>query len=150
MTKLLRPTGTALALVFALASVAAAQPIGQGATDKPSAWRTSLRAISSAPFPEKAQRVDERDPNGNGAALGALIGAGAAVGLAAVMYARCGDGCEAPSEGPTYLLAGGVGASAGAFVGWLVDKAHKGAPRRIAVAPVIAPREKSVRVAVRF
>ncbi len=96
--------------------------------------------------------VLEDDPVSDGIVRGALIGAGAGVGVVVLAYALC-DGCEAPAAGPMFLLGGGVGAGIGAVIGWLVDTAHTDRPpaaRAVSIAPVLAPRYKAVAVRVRF
>lgn len=65
------------------------------------------------------------DPTWDGAAKGALLGAGAMAATVTVMYARCDAGCEAPAHGPMYAWGLGVGAGSGAAIGWLADKLHK-------------------------
>jgi hypothetical protein len=89
----------------------------------------------------------------DGVVRGALIGAGIMAGLMSWAYIACDDGCEAPSPGGTYSLAAGVGAGAGALIGWLVDRGHNSAPhaeRTVAVAPVLSRHGKGAVLTVRF
>jgi hypothetical protein len=91
------------------------------------------------------------DPVGNGIAIGAVAGAGAGLAIVSAMYAACGDGCDAPARGPTYLTAVGFGAGIGAAIGWIADRAHKGKEVVFpAVAPIVTRERKGLVFTVRF
>jgi hypothetical protein len=99
----------------------------------------------------RIERGGVDDPVGNGIAIGVLAGAGAGFAMASGMYAACGDGCEAPARGSTYLAALGFGAGIGAAVGWIVDRAHKG--KEIVfptVAPIVTRGTKGLTFTLRF
>ncbi len=111
-------------------------------------------ASAQAPGSPAGAARDAADSVGDGIGKGALIGAGAAIGLTAVQFARCKAGCEAPAPGPIYLMAAGIGGGAGAVVGWLIDRAHKGRPpaaiSSLRVAPIVTKHRRGVAFAVRF
>jgi hypothetical protein len=115
-------------------------------------------AQTSSPIRDAATRVSfrqtpapppQRDSNGNGTAIGALIGAGAMGAMIAIFWARCDAGCEndLPTWGP--FAAVGMGAAGGAAVGYLIDRAHRGT-RKVVVTPAVTRRERGVKLAVRF
>lgn len=92
----------------------------------------ALRAASLAPIPvamfaEPPHRAVEPgraasgDPVSNGVAIGTVVGAGAALALMSGFYFSCSD-CEKPTYKSMALPAVAVGAVAGAFVGYLVDR----------------------------
>jgi hypothetical protein len=99
-------------------------------------------------------RIERRgvdDPVGNGIAIGALAGAGAGFAIVSVMYATCGDGCEAPAEGPTYFASLGFGAGIGAAIGWVADRTHKGKEVVFpTVAPIVTRERKGLTLTLRF
>ena|SRR5688572_19335443 len=101
----------------------------------------SLTLVSLAAAPAAAQSSNPKppverydDPVGNGIAIGAALGAITGVAITGALYAHCNDLCDAPAELPTYAMYAGLSAGAGAGVGWLVDKLHKG--KRPVVVPV--------------
>ena len=96
---------------------------------------------------ERVVLRDYADPTGNGLGLGAVIGAGAALTMMSVMFARCDAGCEGPSPGPTYTAAAVFGAGIGAAVGWTVDRLHKGSQ---VIFPIVSREQKGVGVVLRF
>jgi hypothetical protein len=101
------------------------------------------------------------DPVGNGVALGALTGGGAALALVAIERRRCGPTCnEPPNVAALTVTVTALYAGAGALVGWIVDRSHKGtdvlfpvapAPRSsISVSPVLWSGSRGVRLTIRF
>lgn len=129
--------------------------------------RLTLAAATVAPSLAHAQSTDPSprpfavpDPTWDGAAKGALVGAGAMAGLLTIGYARCDEGCEAPAEGPMFAVGLSIGAGRGAAIGWLIDRLHKApGPGRAARAtrravPAVAVRAdreaRAVRVAWSF
>jgi hypothetical protein len=99
-----------------------------------------------------------RDPIGNGAFKGALIGGGA--GLAAGVVIATGEACESGACAmQAVALAGAMGAGIGAASGALVDSLkHSYATiftgptlnRGWSVSPILSRDSKGVRVTVRF
>jgi hypothetical protein len=69
------------------------------------------------------------------------------------LFAGCHSLCDTPDDLPTYAMYAGVGAAAGAGVGFLVDRLHKG-KRRAAMPVGMAIRadrqERAVRLQWRF
>lgn len=112
--------------------------------------RTPVRdAAARVSFAQPASRPPA-DSAANGAAIGALIGGGGMAAMLAILSSRCGAGCENDLEPWAPYAAVGVGAAGGAAVGYLIDKLHRGSPRKVAVTPAVSRRERGVRVAVRF
>jgi hypothetical protein len=92
-------------------------------------------AAGAQPGPASSRPLTDHDPSWDGAARGALIGAGSMAGLLTIGYARCDAGCEAPARLPTYFRGMSVGAGGGAAIGWVIDRLHKApGPPRLAVA----------------
>ena len=122
-----------------------------------SAQAGSVRAQGRQPIADAARlvRFDRQaaakpsDPAGNGAAIGALVGGAAMATFFVVSSKQCGPGCENDLPGWLPFFGVGVGAAAGATVGYFIDKAHH-ARRNVAVAPVVSPARKGIKVAVRF
>jgi hypothetical protein len=129
--------------------------------------RLTLAVAIAAPALAHAQTPDHSprpfavaDPTWDGAAKGALVGAGAVAGLLTISYARCDAGCEAPAEGPMFAWGLSVGAGSGAAIGWLIDRLHKSSGRGRAAhaqrraVPAVAVRAdreaRAVRVAWSF
>ena len=96
---------------------------------------------------ERVVLRDYADPTGNGLGLGAVIGAGAALAMMSVMFARCDAGCEGPSPGPTYTAAAVFGAGIGAAAGWTVDRLHKGSQ---VLFPIVSGGQRGIGGVVRF
>ena len=94
---------------------------------------------------ERVVLRDYGDPTGNGLGLGAVIGAGAALTMMSVMFARCDAG--GPSPGPTYTAAAVFGAGIGAAVGWTVDRLHRGSH---VIFPIVSREPKGVGVVLQF
>ena len=65
-----------------------------------------------------------RDSTGNGAAIGAAVGALAGLALVSGIYARCDGGCEAPAFAGPVMFSVGVGGAGGAALGWAIDHHH--------------------------
>jgi hypothetical protein len=84
------------------------------------------------------------------AARGALIGAGAAAGIAAVAAARYGENEAGRFCGGCFVqwsaIAVPVGAGAGAAIGWGVGRSR----RSIAAVPLWSPDAAGVAVVARF
>jgi hypothetical protein len=67
-------------------------------------------------------RIVANDPIPHGAQAGAWIGAGAIASFYQVTATACGVGCENDMPSGAVLAIAGMGAGAGAAVGWLVDR----------------------------
>jgi hypothetical protein len=133
----------AILVVLAVAN-ASAQP--------PALQTPRLSAVVTAPSFQPGA-APPADPVWDGIALGAVIGAGACLGTAAILFARCDEGCEAPEPGPVYAFSAAFGGATGAFVGWLLDRANKPKPGSRAgldVVPVLTGPRKAVIVKVNF
>ena len=109
------------------------------------------------PIREAASRVTfaqaapaAKDSNANGTAIGALVGAAGMGTFLAILWNGCGAGCENDLEPWAPYAAIGVGAAGGAAVGYLIDRARGGSPRKVALVPVVTRRERGARIAVRF
>ena len=63
-----------------------------------------------------------RDPSGNGALIGAGVGAG--IALTQFVWAAAVDYNEIDEWGPTYLAIGGIYTGLGALAGWAIDLAN--------------------------
>jgi hypothetical protein len=136
-----RPASRIVALVLIVLSV-------------PAGW---VRAQGRQPIADAARlvRFDRQaaakpsDPTGNGAAIGALVGGAAMATFFVVSSKQCGPGCE--NDLPAWLpfFGVGVGAAAGATIGYFIDKAHHG-HRKVVIAPAVSTRRKGIKVAVRF
>lgn len=111
---------------------------------------SSSGAVHEVPKSSVA-KIENRydDPVGNGIAIGAAVGAAAGFALMKGMYNSCRSGCDAPSAGPMYLSAIGMGAGVGAVTGWLVDKGRK-SRQLVYVAPDIAKGRKGMAVSVSY
>lgn len=100
------------------------------------------------------------DSTMDGFVKGAAIIGGTSTLLVVAMVANCGFSCSGSGSFGTVVAGFGMMAAIGGAAGWAIDKAHKGtdlvfpvpATRnlRIDVGPVIAPRERGVRVSLRF
>lgn len=135
----LRLTAAAALFVLASGNLALAEP------------RPSIReAAARVSFAAQAPVPGAKDSNANGTAIGALVGAAGMGTMLAILWDRCDKGCEndLPAWGP--YAAVGVGAAGGAAVGYFIDRARGGSPRKLAVAPVVTRRERGVKLAVRF
>lgn len=134
-----------------------------------SAGPRRLRLLTSSGRPEHVEksrisrvlRQGFDDPVDNGLVFGALTGAGAALGFIAVAQARCGSGCNEPSNYTALSLTfTAFGTGVGAFAGWAVDRIHKGtellfpvaptATASVSVSPILSVRRRGVSVAIRF
>jgi hypothetical protein len=117
----------------------------------------SVRAQGRQPIGDAARlvkfdrqaAVERSDPAGNGAAIGALAGGAAMATFFVVSSKRCGPGCENDLPGWLPFFGVGLGAAAGATVGYFIDKAHHG-HRKVVIAPAVSTRRKGIRVAVGF
>ena len=143
--------------VLGLIVVAAlAAPPAAHASDERRSPRVGSVAITqtqvSTDFQGQASSPGQPKPDSlaNGAAIGALIGAATGLGLMGWAYNQCDDTCDAPEPLPMYLMAGGVGAAAGAVVGLVVDAAKKNTTQRVSVAGVVTPKRSQVSVTLRF
>ena len=93
----------------------------------PNPLRAASLAIPVAMFAEPPHRAVERgrvasvDPVSDGVAIGTVVGAGAGLALMSGFYFSCSD-CERPTYKSMALPAVTVGAVAGAFVGYLLDR----------------------------
>ena len=112
---------------------------------QPSIREAAARISFSQPLPAVA-----KDSNANGTAIGALVGAAGMGTFIAILWNRCGAGCENDAPGWAPYAAVGMGAAGGAAVGYLIDRSRHGSPRRLAVAPAISRKERGIRVAMRF
>jgi hypothetical protein len=137
-----------LAIILLPSAIEAQTMTRLGASRRLSPRLLLAHAIRDVPSVQSSQ--SDADPVSNGIAIGALVGAGTAVGFIAIMYAKCDEGCEAPAEGPTYLIAASAGAGIGALAGWIIDAARKGPRSRIGVMPVLTPDRREVRLSLRF
>lgn len=135
-------------LLAALPPAAAAQPLAGVSSTRPRMLRDA-EALGVLPDAGLQQKT-AGDPVSDGITYGALIGAGFATSMMAVMYARCEEGCEAPARGPTFLTAAAAGGGIGAIVGWIIDAARKGRDTRVAVATTVTPHRRAVNVTVKF
>lgn len=100
------------------------------------------------------------DSTMDGFVLGAAISGGTSALVVAAMVANCGFSCGGSGSYGSAVAGLGMMAAIGGAVGWAIDKAHKGTDpvfpvpatrnRRIDVGPIIAPRERGVRVSLRF
>jgi len=77
-------------------------------------------------FIKVAGATSVHDSNGNGTAMGAVVGALAGLAVVSGMYAACDEGCEAPAFGGPASFSVAVGGGAGAAIGWAVDRSRKG------------------------
>ena len=91
-----------------------------------------------------------KDSTANGTAIGALVGAAGMGTFLAILWNRCGAGCENDLEAWAPYAAVGVGAAGGAAVGYLIDRSRNGSSRRVAVVPAVSRKARGVRVALRF
>ena len=135
-----------------LARIAAATTLALLATNAVALAQTrpSIRdAAARVSFVQSPPPMTQKDSNKNGTAIGALVGGGAMATLIAVLWNRCGEGCENDMEAWAPFAAVGMGAAGGAAVGYFIDKAHRGT-RKVVVAPTVTRRERGVRLAVRF
>ena len=127
---------------------------------------SSLRLVRdrmSIELPEaNILEIKKKDPLGNGAKNGALVGAGAFGGLAAlVLFAFC----ERPECIPTAMagtaLFAGIGAGIGAAIGVGIDAignrsstVYRAKPRgsaaRIQIAPMLSKESKGVALSISF
>ena len=118
-----------------------------------SAWaetrRPSIREAAARVSFANRQSRPPADSNANGAAIGALVGGAGMLAFLAILSNQCRAGCENDLESWAPFAAAGVGAAGGAAVGYLIDRAHRGT-RKVAIAPAVTRRDRSIRVAVRF
>jgi hypothetical protein len=121
--------------------------------------RDNLRVLTTSGQLENLQKSRVRrverhgvaDQTVDGIALGALIGAGTGLGLMGIAYASACETCDAPEPGPMFLAAGTFSAGIGGFVGWLIDKLHKGKETVFpAVSPMVSHERRGVAVSLRF
>jgi hypothetical protein len=110
----------------------------------------SLREAATRSAATQTLAAPAKDSTGNGTAIGALVGAAGMGTYLAILWNRCGAGCENDLPGWAPYAAVGVGAAGGAAVGYLIDRSRNGSSRRLAVVPAVSRRERGARVAIRF
>ena len=111
--------------------------------------RAPLREAAARAAFQPPAKPDRSDPGSEGAAIGALVGGGIMATFFIVSFKKCGPGCENDLPGWLPAFGVGVGAAAGATAGFFIDKAI-GRKQRIAIAPSVTPKERGVKVALRF
>ena len=112
--------------------------------------RTTLREAAGRAAAAQTLASPAKDSTANGTAIGALVGAAGMGTFLAILWNRCGAGCENDLEAWAPYAAVGVGAAGGAAVGYLIDRARNGSSRRVAVVPAVSRKARGVRVALRF
>jgi hypothetical protein len=84
----------------------------------------ALHLSNPSPRLPQAERLNASDSVGNGILIGALIGAGTAIGLVMAAFSACGT-CDAPSRRYMYSSGAAYGAGIGAAAGWAIDAWRK-------------------------
>ena len=113
-------------------------------------WLAGLVILALVPSGTAAQPV-AGDPTTDGAIIGALVGAGAGLGLVGIALANCTGSCEAPEPAVMYSVGAAYGAGIGALTGWLIDRLHKGKKTSFpVVSPVLTSRHKGIVLSLKF
>jgi hypothetical protein len=138
-------------IAAALVLIPASPTWAQLAASEPGPLRAALAGSVPQPQAPEPQAPPPKDPLWDGIALGAAIGAGTSLGLTAISFARCDEGCEAPEPGPFYAISAAMGAAAGGVAGWLIDRARTPKPRKaVTLAPIVTKPRKGVVLTVTF
>jgi ABC-type Fe3+-siderophore transport system permease subunit len=113
-------------------------------------YLAGLVMVALVPSGAAAQVVAD-DPTTDGAIIGAIVGAGAGLGLIGIAYATCTGSCEAPEPAGLYSMGAAYGAGIGALTGWMIDRLHKGKKTVFpVVSPVVTSRYKGIALSVKF